>query len=249
MASNRRRFPRVRARGVAAHLRTVHGRNACQVENVSLGGLFVRTDRLEEVGEEIFVDLVRPGWKRQLTLAARITSRFDALDGRLSQRMPGMGLQFLRLDDKQHDRLRQLLRELGAPEEEPEITLPDEEAEEELRALDLDVPASAEPLDPQPQPAWQQVQMAAASVEEAISSALHDANLPPPAPVVLERPQADKKEDLATINARLTMQIRGLVMQLSDAQTQLSERDLVIKRLKDELETARSALERAVRKG
>ena len=69
------------------------------------------------------------------------------------------------------------------------------------------------------------------------------------APVVLERPQADKKEDLATINARLTMQIRGLVMQLSDAQTQLSERDLMIKRLKDELDTARSALERAVRKG
>ncbi|MGZ6143768.1 MAG: PilZ domain-containing protein, partial [Myxococcales bacterium] len=44
MASNRRRFPRVRARGVAAHLRTEHGRAACQVENVSLGGLFVRTD-------------------------------------------------------------------------------------------------------------------------------------------------------------------------------------------------------------
>ena len=33
-----------------------------------MGGLFVRTDRLEEVGTEIFVDLVKPGWKRQLTL-------------------------------------------------------------------------------------------------------------------------------------------------------------------------------------
>src|SRR5205807_5086376 len=129
MASNRRRWPRVRARGVAAHLRTQRGRNACQVENVSLGGLFVRTDRLEEVGAEILVDLVRPGWKRQLTLAARVTSRVDSLEGRLSKRMPGLGMQFVRLDDKQHDRLRQLLRELGAPEEEPEVTLPDEEAE------------------------------------------------------------------------------------------------------------------------
>src|ERR1700687_2818021 len=113
MAKNRRRHPRVRARGVAAHLRTEQGRSACQVENVSMGGIFVRTDRLEEVGTEIFIDLVKPGWKRQLTLNARITSRVDAVDGRLSKRMPGMGLQFLRLDDKQHDRLQSLLRELG----------------------------------------------------------------------------------------------------------------------------------------
>src|SRR5438270_7040969 len=109
MASNRRRHPRVRARGVAAHLRTEQGRNACQVENISLGGIFVRTDRLEEVGSQLFVDLVRPGWKRQLTLAARVTSRVDAIEGRLSKRMPGMGMQFLRLDEKQHDRLRQML--------------------------------------------------------------------------------------------------------------------------------------------
>ena len=169
MSSNRRRHTRVRARGIAAHLRTAHGRTACQVENVSMGGIFVRTDRLEEVGGEIFIDLVTPGWKRQLTLTARITSKVDAIESRISRRMPGMGIQFLRLDEKQHDRLRSLLRELGAPDEDLEVTLPDESAEQELRALELDALAveSGEPLDTAAQPLWQQVQL----VKEEASSA------------------------------------------------------------------------------
>ena len=271
MPNNRRRHPRVRARGVAAHLRTEHGRSACQVENVSLGGIFVRTDRLEEVGTEIFIDLVKPGWKRQLTLNARITSRVDAIDGRLSKRMPGMGIQFLRLDDKQHERLASLLRELGASDDDLQVTLPDESAEHELRALDLDTsPATPEPLDPQPQPLWQQVEMVQAErrgpslVEDAIEGALREVAIPPPGPVVLReerkpppekpkepapaaKPAAAPSPELAEANARLMLQIRGLVMQLSDAQQQLSQRDLEIERLKDELDTLRAALERSVR--
>lgn len=118
-----------------------------------MGGIFVRTDRLEEVGEEIFIDLVKPGWKRQLTLNARITSRVDALDGRLSRRMPGMGIQFLRLDEKQHDRLRSLLRELGAPDEDLEVTLPAESAEEEANSASRAVVLAPEkPAAPSPAP-------------------------------------------------------------------------------------------------
>ena len=262
MPNQRRRWARVRAKGVAAHLRTEHGRSQCVVENVSLGGLFVRTDRLEEVGNEIAVDLVKPGWKKQLTLSARVTSRVDALDGKLSKRMPGMGMQFLQLDDKQHERLLQLLRELGAPEEALEITLeedesatlPEEHAELELRELEADLPP-AEPLDPQPdaQQLWKQVQLAASTVETAIESALRDAKVPPPGPVILEEPKKTREpaptEELTVVNQRLTMQLRGLVMQLSDAQRQIAERDMEIERLKDDLDTARSALERAVRKG
>ena len=184
-----RRHTRIRARGVAAHLRTKQGRTACQVENVSMGGVFVRTDCLEEVGTEITVDLVKPGWKRQLTLTARVTSRVDAIDGRLSKRMPGMGLQLLRLDDKQRGRLLGLLRELGATEEDLQVTLPDENAEPELRALVKLSPSDAEPLDPQPQPLWQQVQMVEAErrgvLVDDIEGAVRDANLSPPGPVVL----------------------------------------------------------------
>ena len=270
-----RRHTRIRARGVAAHLRTQHGRTACQVENVSMGGVFVRTDHLEEVGTEISIDLVKPGWKRQLTLTARVTSRVDAIDGRLSKRMPGMGLQILRLDDKQHDRLESLLRELGAPEEDLQITLPEEHVEPELRALEFDTSGAPEPLDPQPQPLWQQVQMVEAErrgvLVDDIEGAVRDANLPPPGPVVLAaakqpapQPGPDRTPARASEPARapasspapsrdleierLMVQIRGLVMQHSEALQQVAQRDLEIQRLKDELDSLRSALERSVRK-
>jgi uncharacterized protein (TIGR02266 family) len=260
----RRRHTRVRARGVAAHLRTKQGRSAAQVENVSMGGLFVRTDRLEEVGTEIFVDLVKPGWKRQLTLNARITSRVDAVEGRLSKRMPGMGIQFLRLDDKQHARLQSLLRDLGAPEEDLQITLPEEQAEAEIRGweMEMDTSSPAEPLDPQPQPLWHQVVENERSLVDDIEGALREVNLPPPGPVELEEPpppsharEAGRAHGLVrapapdtSTEARLMLQIRGLVLQLSESKQQLDQRDLEIERLKDQLDTIRGALARTVRK-
>jgi Tfp pilus assembly protein PilZ len=250
MASNRRQHPRVSAQGLAAHLRTAGGRIQCVVENISLGGLFVRTDRLQDVGAEISVDLVKPGWKRQLTLPARITSRVDALEGTLARRTPGMGIQFTQVDDVRHERLVSLLRELGASDEQDEITIPDEAVEAELRALDAGGPAL--PV----HSVWQQVQM----VEAAIESALEDSRPPPPGPLTLEPslPQRVGPEphpvsqlpgvaDLAQENARLHLQLRGLVMQLSDAQQLVVERDAEIERLREELETIRAALARALK--
>jgi uncharacterized protein (TIGR02266 family) len=243
MSPNHRRHPRVRARGLAAHLRTEHGRAAAMVENISLGGLFVRTDKLQEVGTEFFVDVVSPGWKRALTLQARITSRVDALDSRVSKRPPGMGIQFLRVDEKQRERLRKLLAELGAPEGEDEVTLEVESVELGLDALELGADEGAVPLEAQPQPIWQQVQM----VEEAIEGSLREADLPPPGPVVLDDPPPAELKEMDS--ARLMVQLRGLVVQLADVQQQLIERDGEIQRLREELEAARAALARVVRKG
>src|SRR5260370_19650968 len=106
MSPNQRRHRRVRARGLAAHLRTEHGKATAMVENISLGGLFVRTDKLQEGGTEFFVDVLPPGWKRALTLQPRITSRVDAPASRISKRPPVIGMQFLPLDDEQPERLR-----------------------------------------------------------------------------------------------------------------------------------------------
>jgi Tfp pilus assembly protein PilZ len=209
MEPNRRRYPRVRAQGLAAHLRSDRGGVQCVVENISLGGLFLRTDRLEEVGTNVSLLLVKPGWKKQLTLTARVTSRVDAIVGQ-ARRVPGLGLQFTDVDGDCHERLRALLRQLGAPEAQPEVTLPDNSVEVELRALD-------------PQPAA--------------------AKKPAPRPDGAEKKPA---ENIGQENARLRIQLRGLAMQLSDAQQLIVSRDAEIERLREQLELAKAALQRAI---
>jgi Tfp pilus assembly protein PilZ len=208
MEPNRRRYPRVRAQGLAAHLRSDRGGVQCVVENISLGGLFLRTDRLEEVGTNVSLLLVKPGWKKQLTLTARVTSRVDALAGQ-ARRVPGLGLQFTDVDGDCHERLRSLLRQLGAPEAQPEITLPDNSVEVELRALHPQVPAAKRP------------------------------GLRSDTP---EKPA----ENVGQENARLRIQLRGLAMQLSDAQQLIASRDAEIERLREQLELAKAALQRAI---
>ena len=113
MTDNRRKHPRVRAPGLAAHLRGPLGRTPCQVENLSIGGLYVRTDQVLDVGTQLEVDLVKPGWKRAVSFFVRVTSRIDPLAGRFAKMTPGMGLQFFgKMDDEHGEWLRAILREL-----------------------------------------------------------------------------------------------------------------------------------------
>lgn len=241
MVKNVRRWTRVRATSMAAHLRSQRGRTPCLVENISMGGLFVRTDQLEVVGTEIALDLVKPGWKKQLSLSARVTSRVDALDGRVSKRMPGMGMQFINLESAQHDRLRALLLELGAPDEEAELTLPDDALEAELRALGSEEP-DAQPVPPQAP--WEHVQL----MEEAIGTAGEGLRLPEPIHLAPALPRAAQPQEIPGADvARLQLQLRGLVMQLSDVQQQLADRDAEIGRLREQLDGARAALDKALR--
>ena len=56
---DKRRHSRVKPRGVVAHVRSGDRSFACQVENLSAGGLFLRTDVLFPRGSKVEVDLVR----------------------------------------------------------------------------------------------------------------------------------------------------------------------------------------------
>jgi type IV pilus assembly protein PilZ len=220
MGRNRRKHPRVRARDLAAQVVTATGRIPAQVENISRGGAFVRTDRPLEVGTELTLQLARPGLRRVLSIAARVTTCIDAAAGRLAKRVPGMGVMFVSLDASQAERLVALLKDLGTPD--AETTVADDAAEPELQALGL---ANVKP-----------------TLADDIEGALRDAELPAPAPLDLTTPDSEK----------LMVQLRGLVMQLSDAQQQLSSRDLEIERLREELEAAREmaqSLQRARRNG
>jgi hypothetical protein len=237
MTENRRKHPRVRATGIAAHVRGPADRFPCVVENISSGGLFVRTDRLLDVGVQLEIDLVRPGWKRQLSFFARVTSRIDPLAGRYAHRTPGMGMQFFgRMDEELRGRLLSLLRELGAPEPAPEAAdamelEPDELAEELLLEPDL--------------PLWQQVQQLELLAEP--SGAARTSAPPPAAPAPAAEPPS-RPGPAATDVDRLMLQIRGLIFELSDAQQKLSQREAELTALRGELETARAALARVVKR-
>lgn len=279
MPENRRRHPRVRAQGIVAHLRGPTGRYPCHVENISVGGLFVRTDRVLDVGTQLEVDLVRPGWKKSMTFFVRVTSRIDPLAGRFARITPGMGVQFFgKMDEEHRERLLQLLRELGAPEPEPEaiafgpgeLELPPADADDAV-ALETEVPL------------WQQVSMVeeaneappgrtgpvrTAAPEQAPRAPAPPAPLPRPAPAqaiahpARPRPapppppppprapvvQSAPAPGTATPEARLMLQIRGLLLELSNAQQLLTQRDLEIGQLKAELEVVHAQLDAIQRK-
>ena len=157
---NRRKNPRIRARGLAVHVSANGRRHPCVVENISIGGLFIRTDSLLDLNTDLRVDLVRPGWKKALQLGARVVSRTDPVAAHVSKVAPGMGVQFFGLRGEQRDRLEQLLVELGLPAgatEAPQETQPPDFDFESMRGPPTPPsrpnpqPIELDPLDPQPE--------------------------------------------------------------------------------------------------
>ncbi|TMB28385.1 MAG: PilZ domain-containing protein [Deltaproteobacteria bacterium] len=88
---DKRRHSRVKPRGVVAHVRSGDRSFACQVENLSAGGLFLRTDQLFPRGTRVEVDRrcarKRPSPRRRTSSASTrhrpISRRFRIRAGRL----------------------------------------------------------------------------------------------------------------------------------------------------------------------
>jgi hypothetical protein len=79
------------------------------VENISRGGLFVRTAQLLPIGTEVELNLVRPGMKRALRLTGRVVNH-----GRTSgSAQLGMGIELHPLPPDDAIRLAELLKDLG----------------------------------------------------------------------------------------------------------------------------------------
>ncbi|HEY5676285.1 MAG TPA: hypothetical protein VIR81_05850, partial [Myxococcales bacterium] len=104
--------------------------------------------------------------------------------------------------------------------------------------------AAPQPAQIQAQAPWEHVQL----MEEAIGTAGEGLRGPDPLPLAPALPRAAQPAVAPGADvARLELQLRGLVMQLSDAQQQLADRDAEIGRLREQLDGARAALERALR--
>ncbi len=179
---NRRKSRRAAAKGIAAHLKTDKGLAPCVVENISAGGIFIRTARLIAVGTEVSLSLVRAGMRKPLSITGRIVSSVPAKPsgGRVSP--PGMSIAFDPLRGEASEPLGRLLRDLG--------------------------------LDTSEAPT--QVSLPAQQVEE------------------LAEPGSEV--------AKLQVQIRGVMMELSDAHDQLDSKEREIAHLKAEVEKLRAQL-------
>ncbi|MFO0619568.1 MAG: PilZ domain-containing protein [Polyangiaceae bacterium] len=111
---NRRRYVRVEGCGLAGHLQT---RDASipglAIENVSMGGLFVRSNAPLPVGTSVMLQLVRPGLRRALTLTGRVVSIVSVREAALRGAIAGMGIALTRPDGEVRARLGSLVEELA----------------------------------------------------------------------------------------------------------------------------------------
>ncbi|MBI3180783.1 MAG: PilZ domain-containing protein [Myxococcales bacterium] len=200
--SNRRRHSRVRAKAVAAHLQTDRGSTSCYVDNISEGGLFIRTSEVLPSGMAVSLTLVRPGMKKGLRLTGRVVNAFtpdEAMERGLS---PGMGVQFDPLEPDCTERLLNLMRDLGVPQGGPAAPL-----------AFAPEPAGEPPPEPQrPSP-----------------------HSPPPAAPAAPQPAYDG-------DAKLLIQIRGLLHELGEAHDLLRAREREIADLRDELNRLKAEL-------
>jgi hypothetical protein len=99
-----RRHRRVEAKGVAAHI-DADADDDFQIENISAGGLFIRTTSSLPIGMPVRVDLLKPGAKSGGVLA---------LNGRVvSVVSDGVGIEFTALSHETEKKLHALLRDLG----------------------------------------------------------------------------------------------------------------------------------------
>jgi Tfp pilus assembly protein PilZ len=111
---NRRHHSRVEARGVASHIQSKDmSTPGLAVENISMGGLFVRTANALEPGTRVMVQVVRPGLKRALQMTGRVISAISPEQARARGSIAGMGVSLDAADGDTEQRLRALIDDLA----------------------------------------------------------------------------------------------------------------------------------------
>lgn len=215
VSSNKRKHPRVQARGVFTHFRAGDELAlGMRVENISLGGLFVRSDKPFPRATPLVLELVPPGSLTPLKLVGRVVAAVWPADAQRRGLTPGMGIRFEPMTAEVLQRLKELVGSMGAPVE-PIAAIPPTQVDLNRRSVFDFGFGSLENL---PE----------ASVEPPAARPLPTAAAPPslpPADNAAASPAASSNVVVAE-GARLMLQIRGLLMELSEAKAELDrERD------------------------
>ena len=124
--------PRLRASGIAAHVRSGAVAFSCQVEELSQVGAFLRTDQAVPAGSKLEMDLVKPGGRKVIHIRGWVSAG-------TSPAHPGLDVDFSSIADDDARRLVAWLDEMRAHDK----MKPDAEV----------LPAAPRPPAPAPQPA------------------------------------------------------------------------------------------------
>ncbi|MBN2360647.1 MAG: PilZ domain-containing protein [Deltaproteobacteria bacterium] len=228
MVREKRRYKRVRAQGIAAHIWVDNMSSSAVIENISLGGLFIRTPRPLPINTVLAIVLVKPGLKRALRLSGRVVAMLDPMAAGRHLSPPGMGVEFDPPDADTTERLNQLLVGLGCYE--PGVLIPLEQSISRVLSREqyqAELPPAG--AVPRPEVPVRPPPAAAPAPDEPIGFKIE-------VPSTARETPADR--------ARLMSHIQGLLAQLALAEDKLRARDLEVEVLTTQLNRLRHDLHR-----
>lgn len=249
--ADKRKYPRVQARNVSAHLNVTDRSSPCVIQNISAGGVFIVTREALPVGMPVAVNLAKPGWAQALSLTGRVVWALAEKTAQKKGTVPGMRIKFDPLPKGTAAQLSELLSSLGAPSGSPApptkkdpgvITEPSS-----IKSIQERHQATAFPLVREPEttppgaPAASKKKPASADKKPSTLDGrrLDDATLP--ARVGDLAAVFGKPHDEAP---RLIVQVQGLLMQLGELQQQLELREREVTALRAELSAKDIAMEK-----
>jgi len=100
------------AKGVAARIDANERLGTCNIENISVGGVFIRTPTAMPIGMPVRVDLTKRG-VASLQLSGRVVSVVSEAEAKRQDIVPGVGIEFDAMPHATEKQLHALLRELG----------------------------------------------------------------------------------------------------------------------------------------
>ncbi len=195
VSTNKRKHPRVPARGIFTHFRAGEELElGMRVENISLGGLFVRSDKPFPRATPLVLELVPPGSLTPLKLVGHVITAVWPAEAQRRGLTAGMGIRFEPMTAEVLQRLKELVGSMGAPVE----------------------PIAAIPPT--------QVDLSRRSVFDfgfgSLENLSEESDAPPTLPA-LPLPPVDNAAAAPVEGTRLMLQIRGLLMELSEAKAEL----------------------------
>ncbi|HYZ87852.1 MAG TPA: PilZ domain-containing protein [Myxococcales bacterium] len=247
ISKEKRKFTRVRPRGIMAHVRAPTSAFACQVENLSAGGLFLRTEQQLPRGTALQIELVKPGGRKPIELAGLVAGVITPEEAATARFIPGLGVQFTEIEADEANRLEELLTALGVDRAHAVVSADVRRTRPGIDEWSSGADAGRKRRVEEESETAHDAEAVLRDISEALEA--EDAPLSTSKPALPPQPVGPlpRAAEPPSEAARLMMQIRGLLFQLAEAQTRLRQREAELEEVRAELDDARKQIEQLQR--